>query len=130
MHLLVEILISLGTSRYETAIRQAAGPSADLSTGVALKADLHAPIGVHDDGHGIAVVQRLIQGVLTLVHPALFVLNSLATPRVAQSIGGWSNRQGVHYGDVGHESPPGVELLQFYNVAAGLSSWPGLTSRR
>jgi hypothetical protein len=67
-------------------IRQASGPSADLSTGVALKADLHPTVGINDDGHGVTVVQGLIQRLLTLVHPALFILDPLATPRVAQPI--------------------------------------------
>ena len=77
-------------------------PSADFSTAVALKADFDPAVGVEDDGNRVAVEEGFVQGVLALVNPLFLVLDTLATPRVAQPVGGRSNGQGVNDGNVCH----------------------------
>ncbi len=79
-------------------------PSADFSTHVALKANLHPAIRVNDYRDRIAVEQGFIQGILALVNPTLFILNALATPRVAQPVGGRSHGKSVNYWNIGHFS--------------------------
>ena len=72
-------------------VRAANWPLSDFSTVVALEPYLHPAIGIYDYGHRVTIEQRLVKSILTLVHPLLLVLNSLATPRVAQPVGGRSN---------------------------------------
>ena len=72
-------------------IGTATWPSADFSTVVALEAYFDPAVGVEDDGHRVAVEQRFIQRFLALVNPLFLVLDTLATPRVTQPVGGRSN---------------------------------------
>ena len=82
------------------------GPSADFSTGASLEPDFNPPVRVHDDGHRVSVIQGLVQRLLGLVNAPFFVLDSLATPRVAQPVAGRSNGKSVDDGNVGHKRLP------------------------
>ena len=86
--------------KYGTAAR----PSADFSTAMALKADFHPAVGIEDDGDVIPVEQGFVQGILALIHPPLLVGDALATPRVAQPVGGRSNGQGINYRNIRHSA--------------------------
>ena len=71
---------------------------------MALKADFHPAVGIEDDGDIIPVEQGFVQGILALIHPPLLVGDALATPRVAQPVGGRSNRQGINYRNIRHSA--------------------------
>ena len=70
-----------------------------------LKPDFHPPVRIDNYRHRIPVQQRLVQGILTLVHPPLLILNPLPTPRVAQPIRRRSHRQSIDHRNLGHSSP-------------------------
>ena len=62
----------------------------------------HPAIGINYDGDRVAIQKRLVKGVLALVNPLFLVLDSLATPRVAQTVGSGSNGQGVYHRNICH----------------------------
>ena len=70
-----------------------------------LKPDFHPPIRINDNRHHIPIQQRLIQGILTLIHPPLLILNPLPTPRVAQPIRRRSHRQSINHRHLCHNYP-------------------------
>ena len=54
------------------------------------KPDFHAPVTVDYGGCCIREVEELIKPFLTLVHPAFFESDSLASPRLPQLFAGFS----------------------------------------
>lgn len=90
--------------------RTATRPSPDFSTPMPLKPDFHPPVRINDYRHRIPIQQRLIQGILTLIHPPLLILHPLPTPRVAQPIRRRSNRQGINYRYLRHSSNPSRKI--------------------
>ena len=100
---------------------------------VSFKAYFNPAVGVHDDRHRVAIKQGLVQRILALVNPLFLVLDTLATPRVAQTIGGRSNGQGVDHRDICHFGASSCAssmrlgafwFVPFYNGVPALSlSW-------
>ena len=105
----------------------AARPSADFSTLMALEADFHPAVGIDNDGDVIPVQQGFVQGILALIYPPLLVGDALATPRVAQPVGGRSNRQGINHRNIRHSAASrpvewGFLCRLFYKGRLALSS--------
>jgi hypothetical protein len=78
------------------------GPSANLSTVMALKPNLYPAIWIKDYRNGVAIHQGFVQVVLTLVDPFLFVLDALLRPGTAQLVAGGAYGQRVYHWNIGH----------------------------
>lgn len=52
-------------------------------------------VGIEDDGHGVAMLEGLIEPLLALVHQALFELDTLARPALPELLAGRSDSYSI-----------------------------------